>query len=207
MKPSKQFWDKIADKYARDPVSDPEIYQRKLDITREYLSVDMRVFEFGCGTGSTALYHAPAVAEIDAVDISENMIAIARRKAADQAIDNVNFREGDVETLSSGAEQYDVVMAHSILHLVKNRKHVLDTVYRVLKPGGVFITSTACLSDFSFYIRAAIPVMQLLGKAPYVGYFTQKQLTGELAETGFSIAHQWCPGKNKAAIIIARKDG
>nr|WP_272213415.1 class I SAM-dependent methyltransferase [Marinicella sp. W31]MDC2879370.1 methyltransferase domain-containing protein [Marinicella sp. W31] len=202
---TKQFWDKIAEKYARDPISDPESYQIKLDITREYLHPDMRVLELGCGTGTTALYHAPAVDRIDAWDLSDNMIAIAERKAKDAAICNVHFRQGDVGALAGTNELYDVVMAHSLLHLLEHRERVFDSIFTALKPGGVLVSSTACLADFSWYIRTAIPAMQMIGKAPYVGSFTQEQLIAEMAQAGFSIVHQWCPGRNKAAFLVATK--
>jgi hypothetical protein len=54
--------DKIAEKYAARPVADDAAYQRKLEITRGYFRPSTRVFAFGCGTGSTAIAHAPHVA-------------------------------------------------------------------------------------------------------------------------------------------------
>ena len=57
--PSK-FWDRIAERYSKKPVSDEDSYQKKLQITHEYLRSDMEVLEFGCGTGSTAITHGPA---------------------------------------------------------------------------------------------------------------------------------------------------
>tara|TARA_B100000614_G_scaffold196668_1_gene177937 strand:- start:269 stop:904 length:636 start_codon:yes stop_codon:yes gene_type:complete len=204
---TKRFWDKTAEKYAKDPIADEASYRTKLNVTRDYLGPEMRVLEFGCGTGTTALYHAPAVAEIDAFDISDAMIAIARKKAGDQGIANVRFQQGDIDALAGSAGRYDVVMAHSILHLLEDRQSVIAKVHAMLKPGGVFISSTACLGDFSFYIRAAIPLMQMVGKAPHVGMFTENQFVAEMEAAGFVIAHRWCPGKNKAAFLVARKAG
>ena len=85
-----RFWDKIADKYSRKPIADEAAYQTKLKITREYLRPDMHVFEFGCGTGSTAILHAPYVEHIHAVDISKNMLEIACSKAAKEGIHNIS---------------------------------------------------------------------------------------------------------------------
>ena len=76
MKPKdSRFWDRIAKKYARTPVADEAAYQKKLDITHGYFRPDMRVLEFGCGTGSTAIAHAPFVKHIHAIDISKDDIA------------------------------------------------------------------------------------------------------------------------------------
>ena len=60
------FWDKIADKYAKRPVADETAYETKLAKTREYLTPDTQVFEFGCGSGTTAIKHAPYVKHIQA---------------------------------------------------------------------------------------------------------------------------------------------
>jgi len=64
MNQSVKFWDKIAERYSRQPVADEAAYQKKLQVTREYLKPDMEVLEFGCGTGSTAIAHAPYVKHI-----------------------------------------------------------------------------------------------------------------------------------------------
>ena len=94
------FWDKIAEKYAKRPVADQSAYERKLATTRRYLRADMEVLEFGCGTGATALHHAPFVKHIRATDISGKMIEIARSKAEAQGVTNVTFEQSDVEALT-----------------------------------------------------------------------------------------------------------
>ncbi|MEM9841084.1 MAG: SAM-dependent methyltransferase, partial [Pseudomonadota bacterium] len=62
-----KFWDRIAEKYARQPISNQKAYEIKLDLTREYFTPQSNVLEFGCGTGSTAILHAPYVAHIHAI--------------------------------------------------------------------------------------------------------------------------------------------
>ena len=68
------FWDRIAVRYAKNPVSDKAAYQKKLVLTQQYLSADMNVLDFGCGTGSTAIVHAPYVNSYHAIDVSPRMI-------------------------------------------------------------------------------------------------------------------------------------
>lgn len=50
MKRSDPFWDKKAEGYSRSSVSDEETYRKKLLETQKYLSSDMHILEFGCGT-------------------------------------------------------------------------------------------------------------------------------------------------------------
>lgn len=75
MSESDKFWDKTAERYARSPLADEATYRKKLAETQIFFSPDMRIVEFGCGTGTTAVHHAPHVQHIDALDISEFMIA------------------------------------------------------------------------------------------------------------------------------------
>jgi len=77
-----KFWNSIAEKYAKSPVSDQASYEKKLAVTRDYMTPDMEVLEIGCGTGTTAIHHAPAVKHIRATDITPAMLDIARGKAA-----------------------------------------------------------------------------------------------------------------------------
>ena len=86
--PSK-FWDKISERYSKGPVVDEESYQTKLKVTREYLEPDMEILEIGCGTGSTAIAHAPYVKHIQAVDVSSKMLEIAQGKADADNVKNI----------------------------------------------------------------------------------------------------------------------
>jgi ubiquinone/menaquinone biosynthesis C-methylase UbiE len=122
MAQSKKFWDRIAKRYAKKPVGDEAAYQRKLAKTREYFRPDMEVLEIGCGTGSTAIAHAPYVRRIRATDISDQMIAIAKGKAAAAGVQNVTFEALAVEDLDVARESVDAVLALSLLHLVKTRR-------------------------------------------------------------------------------------
>jgi ubiquinone/menaquinone biosynthesis C-methylase UbiE len=200
-----KFWDKVAERYARQPVADEESYQKKLQVTRQYFRPDMDVLEFGCGTGSTAIAHAPYVKQILAVDVSPKMLELARGKADAENVENVTFRQADITGLSVPDESLDAVMGHSILHLVDDKDAVIAKVRKMLKPDGLFITSTACLADTQGYLKLVLPIMRLFGLAPQVTFFTRKELLDGMIAGGFEIDHEWQPGKNKAVFVIAKK--
>lgn len=202
-----RFWDRIARKYAKSPVKDEAAYQRKLEKTRAYLTPGAEVYEFGCGTGSIALAHAPYAKHILATDISANMIAIARSKADAANIRNVTFRQEDAEMAAEDYGRYDMVMAHSILHLLEDRDAAIARSWRLLKPGGLFVSSTACLSDGMGWFRFIAPAGRLLGLIPFVAFFSRENLRDAMTAAGFRIEHEWQPGKNKAVFIVAVKEG
>ena len=202
--PSK-FWDKIADRYARKPVADEAAYQKKLRVTREYLRPDMDVLEFGCGTGSTAIAHAPYVKHILATDISSRMIEIAQGKADAGKVENVTFERAAIDEFSVPDETFDAVMGHSVLQLLENKEEAIAKVHRMLKPGGIFVSSTACIGDFMKIFKVIAPIGKFLGLLPLVKVFTKKELEDSLTDAGFEIDYQWQPGKGKSVFIVAKK--
>jgi len=203
--PSSKFWDRIAARYARKPVADEAAYQTKLDKTREYLRADMEVLEFGCGTGSTALALAPQVKHIRATDISPRMLAIARGKAETAKVGNVTFEEAAIDHFTAPEASFDAVLGHSILHLLEDKDAVIAKVHRMLKPGGVFVSSTACIGDMTVFLRPFLAAGHFLGALPFVSVFTERNLLDGLSEAGFVLEHHWRPGKGKSLFIIARK--
>ncbi|MEQ8183131.1 class I SAM-dependent methyltransferase [Marinobacter salarius] len=204
MKASKEFWDKSARRYAKSPVRDEETYRKKLAITQGYFRPDWSVLEFGCGTGSTALVHAPYVKEILATDISGKMLDIATQKARDAGIENVRFQQGTMETLALEAETFDAVLGLNILHLLENPETAIARAHELLKPGGIFVSSTTLVGELMVLWWLLIPAMQAMGLAPFVNRFSRQSLVTTLAKAGFSIDYEWQPGKS-SVFLVARK--
>ena len=205
MNRSAKFWDKVADRYAKSPVKDEAAYEHKLEVTRRYFRPDMRVLEFGCGTGSTAILHAPHVNHIHAIDISSRMLEIARQKAEAEGIQNLTFAHATIDAVVAEPETYDAVMGLSILHLLEDKEAAIAKVHHMLKPGGVFVTSTVCLGDTMKFVKLIGPVGRFLGLMPLVKVFTTDELETSLTNAGFDIDYRWQPAKSKAAFIVAKK--
>lgn len=202
---STAFWDRIAARYARKPVADEAAYQRKLAISRKYFTRDTELLEIGCGTGSTALAHAPYVKHIRAIDFSPNMIAIAEKKRIEQGIDNITFECRGFGELADGGQRYDGILALSVLHLLDDWQDVIGRVHDLLVPGGVFISSTACIRDMLPGFRFVAPLGRALRLLPELSCFTAASLRRALEDAGFAIACEWQPGKRQAVFLVARK--
>ena len=204
VRPSK-FWDRMAERYAKRPVANEDAYRKKLEVTRSYLEPDMQVLEFGCGTGSTAVAHAPFVKHIRAIDISAKMLEIAQRKAEASNVKNVTFEQSAIDAFSAPEQSFDTVMGLSILHLLEDKEDVISRVHKLLKPGGVFVTNTACIADTMKFFKFIAPIGRVLGLIPMVKVFTTKELETSLTDAGFDIDYQWLPDKSKAVFIVAKK--
>ncbi len=200
-----KFWDKIADKYSKQPIADETSYQKKLTVTQQYFKADMEVLEFGCGTGGTAIIHAPFVKHIRGIDISEKMIAIAKAKAQAENINNITFEQLTIEELKVENNTYDAVLGLSILHLLEDKESAIAKVFSMLKPGGIFVTSTTCMGDKMSWFKIIGPIGKMLGFFPLVRVFNAQHLIDSLTTAGFAIDYQWQPSKDKAIFIVAKK--
>lgn len=204
MKTSSKFWDRIAESYAARPVPDKTVYEAKLKRTRDLFTSDMQVLEIGCGTGTTALEHAPFVKRILATDFSKEMIKIASSRAAEQGIENVEFRCAAIEDLSDESGTFDVVMGHSVLHLVDDRATAIARAHRLLKPGGYFVTSTACITGWFLLLKPLWPIVSMTGLLPRVAFFSSDTLVAEHEQAGFAIEQRWQSAK-QSLFMISRK--
>lgn len=200
-----RFWDRLAKRYSRHKVGDEASYRRKLEETRAYLTPASEVLEIGCGTGTTALSHAPFAKHIHAIDFSSKMLEIARGKASAAGIINVDFEQVSIDGLDVPDGSLDMVMAHSILHLLAGWETAILRSFAMLKPGGVLVTSTTCLGDGMAFLRIVAPVGAVLGVFPVLAIFKRAELTASIRAAGYLIETEWQPGKGKAVFIVARK--
>ena len=202
-----KFWNRMADRYARQPVADEAAYQEKLRITREYLTPETDLLEVGCGTGSTAVVHAPLVRRVRAADFSSSMIAIARDKARAAGVGNIDFEVASLDDLAAADAVADVVLALSVIHLLDDRDAGLRKLYSLLKPGGYLISSTVCVADVMKPLKYVAPLGQAVGLLPLLRVFSADELVRSVSGAGFEIVRDWRPGKKKAAFIVARRPG
>jgi ubiquinone/menaquinone biosynthesis C-methylase UbiE len=199
------FWDKAAKKYAASPIKDIAAYEETLARTRHYLTAEDHLLEVGCGTGSTAIKLAPFVRRITATDISGNMIVIAQSKITGDGPQNIDFVESEINVAMADAP-FDAVCAFSLLHLVDDLDQTLLHLRKQIKPGGYFISKTACLADMNMLIRPMIKVMQMIGKAPHVLVFDAGGLETAISKAGFDVVEAGYFGTNNSArFIVARR--
>lgn len=203
---SARFWGGLAPRYARMKIRDEEAWREKMRRTRAALPPNAAVFEFGCGTGSTALEHAPHVGSILATDVSEEMLAFGRARAAEAGVQNIEFRAGVIEDFPAEA-QWDGVLALNILHLLQDPGAAIARAAAMLKPGGVLVASTACLADWGNFLRPVLWAGGKLGKLPYCRFMTEAELIALHERAGLAVEDRWQPSRRAATFTIARKAG
>ena len=97
------------------------------------------VLDVACGYGEPGLTAARAVApggQVVCTDISAELLAVGRERAAAAGLDNLEFLEGDAEELAFGEASFDAVLSRQGLQFLPNIAGVLARLHSFLKPGG-----------------------------------------------------------------------
>jgi arsenite methyltransferase len=97
------------------------------------------VLDLGSGGGIDVLLSARRVGPTGTaygLDMTDEMLALARRNAAEAGATNVHFLEGEIEAIPLAAGSVDVVISNCVVNLSTDKPAVFREVYRVLAPGG-----------------------------------------------------------------------
>lgn len=145
-----------------------------------------RMLDLACGTGFVTFnvakrYHN---IDIDGLDISSHMIAVARKRCDKKFKDrNINFWVGDAE-LSYGNNKYDIITTCFAFRNFTNKHLAVENVFRALKPGGVFIIQDLTKPErqplkgiYLFYMKYILPIFtRILGSERTVAAWLYKSV-------------------------------
>lgn len=186
--------------------------RKDAEIVTRYLPEGAAVLDIGCGIGRVERYLAPRVRELWAVDVSGEMIRRAAERLSGFA--NVNLREvGNREHLAAFPDgRFDLVFSFLVLqHLEKEDAFLyVRDAFRVLRPGGVFLTQFPDLLSPA-YSRAFLEGVAVTDRSPgRVRASTEPEVRHTLGLAGFEIVDLWHGGHHESdaeIYVAARKPG
>jgi arsenite methyltransferase len=142
------------------------------------------VLDLGSGAGGDVLISARRVAphgRAIGVDMTDEMLALARRNAAAAGVQNVEFVKGYLEDLPLVAGSVDVIISNCVINLAGDKPRVLREAARVLRPGGRFAVSDV-IADEDMDAATRADIAQWTGCI--AGALTQAQFERALTDAG-----------------------
>jgi SAM-dependent methyltransferase len=144
------------------------------------------VLDLGSGGGIDVLLSARRVGPTGkayGLDMTDDMLALARENQRQAGVDNVEFLKGEIENIPLPDHSVDVVISNCVINLSADKDRVLREAFRVLKPGGRFAVS-------DIVVRGEIPdevrKNMLLWAGCVSGALEEKDYISKLAAAGFA---------------------
>jgi SAM-dependent methyltransferase len=143
------------------------------------------VLDLGCGGGIDVFLAAERVGasgKVFGLDMTAEMLALARQNKHKAGVGNVEFVQGDMEALPLADESVDVVISNCVINLAPDKDRVLREAYRVLKPGGrLAVTDIVVRGELSREIRRSME----LWVGCIAGALEEGEYARKLAAAGF----------------------
>jgi arsenite methyltransferase len=168
------------------------------------------VLDLGSGGGIDVLLSAKRVGQTGlayGVDMTDEMLELARRNASEAGVTNAHFLKGEIENIPLPAESVDVVISNCVVNLSTDKPSVMREVYRVLRPGGrIGISDVVAEDRLSRDERAQ--------RGSYVGCIAGALSKGEyehgLEEAGFAdisvrFTHRVADGMHSAIVQAVKR--
>jgi ubiquinone/menaquinone biosynthesis C-methylase UbiE len=157
-------------------------WKRRVEMLTSHITPYMQVLELGCGTGYFTKEINETGAKITAIDISPDLLDIARKKIRSE---NITFQVDNAYELTFADRTFDTVVGSSVLHHLNIGKAISE-MYRVLKSGGTIVFTEPNMMNPQIALQKNIPwLKRKLGDSPDETAFFRWPLFKLLSKTGF----------------------
>jgi 2-polyprenyl-3-methyl-5-hydroxy-6-metoxy-1,4-benzoquinol methylase len=149
------------------------------------LNAGETVLDLGSGGGIDVLLSAKRVGpsgKAYGLDMTDEMLALARENQRKSGIENVEFLKGEIESIPLPDNSVDVIISNCVINLSADKDRVLQEAFRVLKPGGRFAVSDVVVhGDVPTQIRESM----LLWVGCIAGALQDTEYSSKLTAAGF----------------------
>lgn len=167
----RQDWNRVAGGWGKWDA----FFERQMLFLNHRLIADARmrpglhVLDLGSGTGYPALLAAQTVGpsgSVIGIDLAEQMLEVARRKAASLGLTNVTFRAGDVTSLPFPSASFDAVTSRFCLMFLPEIPKAVSELVRVLRPGAWLAVAVWSTLDKNPSFRVAMDAIKQVVELP-----------------------------------------
>ena len=130
----RHHFDELAGRFGRDHL--PGRSWKALSEMLLRLLPPLEIADLGAGEATMSLLLAQRAKRVIAVDNSEKMVEYGRGLALRSGVENLDYRQGDMESLPLSAGEVDLALMHQTLHHTLHPHIALQEAFRVLRPGG-----------------------------------------------------------------------
>ncbi len=143
------------------------------------------VLDLGSGGGIDVLLSAGRVGPTGkayGLDMTDDMLALARENQAQAGVSNVEFLKGEIENIPLPNNSVDVIISNCVINLSADKDRVLAEAFRVLKPGGRFAVSDVVVRGS---VPDAVRTSMLLWVGCIAGALDENEYLAKLSVAGF----------------------
>src|SRR5262247_1314293 len=137
-------WDRIRKLHVADEAVEEAIIAALADVSIHSL------LDLGTGTGRMLELFGPRVARGLGLDLSLDMLALARTRLDRAGLKHCSVRQGDIYDLALPKDAFDVVVIHQVLHFLDDGARAITEAARVLRPGGRLLVVDFAPHDLEF---------------------------------------------------------
>ncbi|TWU70584.1 hypothetical protein ED733_000837 [Metarhizium rileyi] len=122
-----------------------------------HIKPDMKILDIGCGPGTITVDLAGYVPDgrVVGLERAAKVLDQARALASGKGVENIEFTEGDANSLSYPDDTFDIVFCHQVLQHVKDPVGILREMRRVARPGGIVAARESDYGSFAWYPEVA----------------------------------------------------
>lgn len=163
------------------------------------------VLDLGCGGGLDLILAAGkvgAAGKVIGVDMTDEMLTLARQNIAKSGFSNIEVKKGKIEALPIDSESVDWVISNCVINLSPEKQTVFKEIARVLKPGGQMLVSDIVAENLPFSVRRS----GLLTVACAGGAISETEYLSGLRQAGFAtyrvIAREYYDAAQMASVAV-----
>lgn len=202
MNRSEKFFDKVSSKSKPEP---NQTASKIIESSKEFLEKDYCLLDFGCGSGAITNKLSKVAKSIDAIDISSGMLEFAKKQAEKSSIGNISYIQASIFDERFKDEKYDAILAFNVLHYIEDMPRLIERINTLLKPNGVFISSTACLKEKRSLIGYLVLLFAKIGMMPKIYFYKKNELETLITNGNFDMIKSEKLSKMPEYFIVTRK--